>query len=92
MPVTAESLERSVEILRSHGATRVLVFGSAKDSPDTARDLDLACAGLTPRAFLDSVGDLLDVMDIAVDLIDLSERSAFTEFVEDNGRVLYERD
>lgn len=39
MAVTEVQIERAVEIAREHGATRVVLFGSAVDAPERARDL-----------------------------------------------------
>jgi predicted nucleotidyltransferase len=42
MPVTDEHIETAKAIARDYGATRMVVFGSAVDDPENARDLDLA--------------------------------------------------
>lgn len=90
MSITSETIERGVAILRGHGATRVLLFGSALTSPRTARDLDLACDGLPPRRFLTALADLSEELGLPVDLVDLSGDSAFVETVRRRGRVVYE--
>lgn len=90
MPVASETIEKGVAILRRHGARRVLVFGSALRSPETARDLDLACDGVPPRKYLTALADLTDQLGLPVDLVDLSEESPFTRLVRSRGEVVYE--
>jgi predicted nucleotidyltransferase len=46
MPVTDEHIETAKAIARDYGATRMVVFGSAVDDPENARDLDLAIEGV----------------------------------------------
>ncbi|MFN3762619.1 MAG: hypothetical protein ACK4WK_05375, partial [Anaerolineae bacterium] len=46
MGVLPSHIERAVEIARAYGATRLILFGSALEMPDQARDLDLACDGI----------------------------------------------
>ena len=91
MAVSETAIAKSVEILRRCGATRVVLFGSARTDPRQARDLDLACAGLSPRAFLQTVGQLLDEVEVKVDLIDLSAPTPFSRFIEETGTVIYEQ-
>jgi hypothetical protein len=46
-PVTDfESVLATVAVARDFGVTRLLLFGSAMENPENARDLDLACAGV----------------------------------------------
>ena len=50
MPVTEEHIETAKAVARRYGATRMVVFGSAVDDPEHARDLDLAIEGGDLRA------------------------------------------
>jgi predicted nucleotidyltransferase len=90
MAVTRKDIEKGIEILRESGARKVLIFGSAADNPDNARDLDLACEGVAPENFLLTVGRLLDELSISVDLIDLSNNNPFVDYVRRHGKVIYE--
>jgi predicted nucleotidyltransferase len=79
-----------VEILRARGARRVLLFGSAVDDPDQARDLDLAVEGIAPEDYFDTLGELEDELPVVVDLVDLSDDNHITRRIRKKGRVLYE--
>ncbi|MEA2710723.1 MAG: uncharacterized protein QOF78_3324 [Phycisphaerales bacterium] len=90
MAVTRTDLENSVRLLRQLGAQRIVLFGSAVDAPDTARDIDLACEGLPPDRFFYAAGRLLETLGKPVDLVDLSDDNRLTRFIRSRGRVLYE--
>ena len=44
--ITANQLDHAVALARTHGATRLILFGSTARTPDQARELDLACDGI----------------------------------------------
>ena len=46
MRLDEKQLDLSVKIAREAGATRLVLFGSALASLETANDLDLACEGV----------------------------------------------
>ena len=46
MPITTVDLRKAVEIARGYGATKLILFGSYLENPETARDLDLAVDGV----------------------------------------------
>jgi predicted nucleotidyltransferase len=91
MPVTQHHLQQAVEIARRHGATRLLVFGSAVEDPARARDLDLAVAGVEGWALYGLAARMERALGISVDLVALEPPSPFTRHVERWGQVLYER-
>ena len=47
MAVNQAHLDRAVALAKAYGATRLILFGSALLKPQQARDLDLACDGVT---------------------------------------------
>ena len=53
-----------VLVARRFGATRLLLFGSALNSPATARDLDLACAGVPGWKFFELSSALEETLDV----------------------------
>jgi len=88
MPVPAGATEQAVDFLVSQGATLVLL-GSAAESPEEARDLDLACEGIPPERFYEVAGRIMQVLDFPVDLVDLSDNTRFTRYIRSKGRILY---
>lgn len=90
MAVDPQAIERSVALARQFGATRVLVFGSAADSPETARDLDLACEGVEGWDLFRLGARLEEELRANVDLVPLLPNDHFSEFIARTGRVVYE--
>ncbi len=88
-----EPIERDIEaaaaILKQAGATEVFAFGSAasgKPRPDS--DIDLAVRGLPPERFFTAMSEAAFAVSRALDLIDLDERNAFTEYLETEGELI----
>lgn len=87
MPVTDENIETAKAIARQYGATRMVVFGSAVDDPEHARDLDLAIEGVEGWTIWSLAAEIEENLDIPVDVIPL-DPSPFTELVEEYGREI----
>jgi len=84
MPVTDEHIETAKAIAREYGATRMVVFGSAVEDPENARDLDLAIEGVEGWTIWKLAAEIEENLDIPVDVIPL-DPSPFTELVEEYG-------
>jgi predicted nucleotidyltransferase len=91
MPVTSEHIQQAVAVARSYGATCIILFGSAANSPDTARDLDLAVEGVRGWEFYQLVGHLLTAIPVPVDIVALEDAgdSAVGEEIRRYGKVLF---
>ncbi|MDZ4183932.1 MAG: molybdopterin-guanine dinucleotide biosynthesis protein MobB, partial [Desulfuromonadales bacterium] len=83
-----QQLEQITALARGYGATRLFLFGSALDSPETARDLDLACDGVPGWKLYELAARLEDELSIPFDLVPLSPPNRFTRLVESRGRRL----
>lgn len=83
-----EQLDRAIELARDYGATRLILFGSAADDPAHARDLDLACEGVTGWEFYKLGARLEEELRVPVDLVPLTPPSRFTRLIELRGNVL----
>lgn len=77
-------------IAGSYGLKRLVLFGSAIESLDSARDVDIACEGLSGKKFLRFGAELEDIFNKTVDLIQIEERSKFIELILKKGIVIYE--
>jgi uncharacterized protein len=77
------------QIARKYKAARVLLFGSSRNSPDEARDIDLAVEGVEAALFFDFYRDLIFGLSKPVDVVDLSENTRFTRLVASNGIPIY---
>jgi len=81
-PELDKRLRQAAQVLRSHGAREVYVFGSAltgrlrEDS-----DIDLAVVGLPARVFFRAMGDAREILGRPVDLVDLDKSGPFTDYL-----------
>jgi predicted nucleotidyltransferase len=89
MSISGEILRTAVELARSYGASRVLLFGSALNDPENAQDLDLATdiPGLDLFAY---AGQLEEKLGIPVDVVPLTPRTPFVDHIARTGEVLYD--
>ncbi|HAB15642.1 MAG TPA: DNA polymerase III subunit beta [Verrucomicrobiota bacterium] len=92
MKETAVSLEnelsKAVLVARRFGARRLLLFGSALENPATARDLDLACAGVPGWKLFQLASALEKALGVPLDLVALDPPTSFTRLIEKRARVL----
>ena len=88
MAIRQDQIERAVVLARAYGATRLILFGSAVTAPEQARDLDLACDGVSGWKFYELGARLEEELRIPLDLVPLSPPTRFTRLIEQRGRVL----
>ena len=67
----------------------IYLFGSSLESEHEANDIDLAVRGIATNAFFDFYGKLLRYLSKPVDVVNLSNKSHFTEFIEHNAVKIY---
>ncbi len=91
MKLKPEHLDQAVSIARRYGADRVLLFGSALESPETARDIDLAVGGVDGWEFFGMAAEMEEALPLPIDVIPLFPENAFTRHIRARGRWLYER-
>ena len=83
-------IDRSVEIARAFGVTKLVLFGSAAESPSTARDVDLACEGLSGWDLYRLGAKLEEELGQRVDVIALTPGDEFSDYILEKGRTVYE--
>ncbi|GLI38463.1 DNA polymerase III subunit beta [Geobacter hydrogenophilus] len=88
MAIRQEHYERIKEMAQSYGATRVILFGSAVENPEGARDIDIACDGIEGWKLYELAARLEDELQTPFDVVPLSPPNRFTQLVEKRGRVL----
>ena len=88
MSIRQEQLDRAIALVKAYGATRLILFGSAATAPAQARDLDLACDGVTGWKFYELGARLEEELRMPLDLGPLSPPTPFTRLIERQGKVL----
>ena len=86
-----EAEQIAQDLIKQHGAKRVILFGSVARQqrlrPDS--DIDLAVEGMPVESYYQIVGDLWTEQGRRIDLIRLEAmRPAFRELVEREGKLL----
>jgi predicted nucleotidyltransferase len=88
MAFSTEQFNFITTLAQSYGATRLFLFGSALENPDTARDLDLACDGVSGWKLYELAARLEEQLNVSIDLAPLSPPNRFTRLIELRGRRL----
>lgn len=88
MAIQQEQLDRVIELAKEYGATRLILFGSAAKEPSQARDLDLACDGVSGWKLYELGAAMEEELRTAIDLVPLSPPNRFTRLIERRGKVL----
>ena len=88
MVIQPNQLERAIVLAKAYGATRLILFGSAATTPEQARDLDLACDGVSGWQLYELGARLEEELRIPLDLVPLSPPTRFTRLIEQRGKVL----
>jgi predicted nucleotidyltransferase len=88
MAINQAQIERIVALAKSYGATRLILFGSAAEKPMEARDIDLACDGVSGWKLYDLAARLEGELEISIDIVTLTPPTRFTRHVATKGKVL----
>jgi predicted nucleotidyltransferase len=87
--ITEKEKKTIQDIARKYHASRVLLFGSALSDTTESRDIDIAVEGIADRDFYAFYGELLFSLPKTVDVVDLSKKTRFIEFILKEGVPLY---
>jgi len=88
MGITDRQITRAVALAKAYGATRLILFGSALENPEQARDLDMAFEGVTGWKLYELGARLEEELGVSLDIVSLSPPTRFTRLIESKGRVL----
>ena len=88
MAFNQDQFDKITSLARCYGAIRLILFGSAQDNPETARDMYLACDGFSGWKLYELAARIEDEMNIPLDLVPLTPPTRFTQMIERNGRRL----
>lgn len=68
----------------------IYLFGSSIEK-ENYNDIDVGVKGIRPELFFSFYADLYKTLPKPVDLVDLSENSAFNSLIEEEGLKIYEK-
>jgi len=81
-------IKKIVSVAKSFGATRIILFGSAVEKPDEARDLDLAFDGVPGWKLFELGARLEEELKVPLDIVSLYPPTRFTCLIEAKGQQL----
>jgi predicted nucleotidyltransferase len=87
--IAQEDRDTIVRLAREYRVSRVILFGSSVAESREPHDIDLGVKGIDPLLFFRFYGDLMKCLSKPVDVVDLSQRTLFTELVEETGVAIY---
>ncbi len=87
--ITEEEKQIIVKYAKKYNILYVILFGSSLSKDQEANDIDLAVKGIEPSLFFKFYAELFKSLSKPVDLIDLSIKSSFCEYVEETGVKIY---
>ena len=88
MAIHQDQIDRATALAKDFGVTRLIIFGSAATEPAQARDLDLACEGVTGWKLYELGARLEEELQVSLDLVPLTPPTRFTRMIERRGKVL----
>ncbi len=88
MAFSLEQFNKITILAESYGATRLILFGSAQDNPESANDIDLACDGVPGWKLYELAARIEEEINAPLDLVSLTPSTRFTQMIERRGRRL----
>lgn len=88
MKVDQSLIDKIVRLAKAYGATRLILFGSAVETPLEARDIDLACDGVPGWKLYELAARLENELGTSLDIVSLTPPSRFTEYIVTKGKAL----
>jgi predicted nucleotidyltransferase len=88
MAIGQPQLQKIISLAKAYGAVRLILFGSSVETPDQARDIDLACDGVPGWKLYELAARLEEELHAPLDIVPLSPPSRFTRLIERRGKVL----
>jgi len=89
MSVTKEDIDLIIEISKSFGAERVMLFGSVLLDPETANDIDIAVEGIPDAEFLLYAGTIENRLRKSIDVVPIEIDNPFVRQILSKGKWIY---
>lgn len=88
MAISQLDIEKIISLTKAYGGTRLILFGSALQNPDEARDIDIACDGIFGWKLYELAAKLEEELQMPLDIVPLNPSTRFTRLIEARGRIL----
>jgi predicted nucleotidyltransferase len=84
-----EMINKAIAICRKHGVTKLILFGSAVNNLENAKDLDLAVEGIEGWGLIELAAEIENNLVINVDVVPIKGNYRFINHILPRSRVLY---
>lgn len=88
MGLTTAQMEAITSLAKSYGANRLILFGSAVEDPEKARDIDVACDGVQGWKLFELAAQIEEELHMPLDRVPFSPPSRITKHLEGTCTVL----
>ncbi|MEK6791298.1 MAG: DNA polymerase III subunit beta [Deltaproteobacteria bacterium] len=88
MTIKQAVIKKIVDLAKQYGAARLILFGSALERPEDARDIDLACDGIEGWKLYEMAARLEEGLALPLNIVPLSPPTNFTRMIEAKGKSL----
>lgn len=88
MAIGQAQIQKIINLAKAYGAVRLILFGSSVESPEDARDIDLACDGVPGWKLYELAARLEQELHASLDIVPLNPPTRFTRLIERRGKVL----
>jgi predicted nucleotidyltransferase len=88
MAISQAHIKKIISFAKAYGATSLILFGSAVEMPEKARDIDVACDGVPGWKLYELAARLEEELGMSLDIVSLSPPSKFTEYIKAKGKIL----
>lgn len=88
--LTMTDKETILTLSKKYNVKKVFLFGSSIDPMAESNDIDLAVEGLKDSVFFKYYSELLFNLSKPFDLVDITKKSRFNDFISRESIVIYE--
>lgn len=88
MTIDQTVIKKIVDFAKQYGVTRLILFGSALERPEDARDIDIACDGIQGWKLYEMAARLEEELGAPLDVVPLSPTTRFTRLIEAKDKPL----
>lgn len=88
MAISETQIEKIVTLAKTYGAVRLILFGSALETPEEAKDIDIACDGVMGWKLYELAARLEEELHMPLDLVPLNPQTSFTKLIENKGKII----
>ena len=88
--IKPDQITKCIEVARRYGVKKLVLFGSAAEDPENARDIDLICEGVEGSDFFRMGAEMENETLTQIDIVPVPPLTHFAQYNLARGKVLHE--